>query len=414
MSIENEFQRGAASISQEHHSLNHSLDILSFPAIVSGHIDQERMCLALQTVVNRHPALRTRFINQNNTVIREIFKLEQLPISFSTMHVASQQSLLTTIIEYEKNERAKFPKRGYGPLFHCSFIQYGEQSYVFLLIIDHIICDAWSIILFSKELFSTYETQETSQEIIEDPYSDFVLWQKNRITKHQTEITEYWANTRNLAKIPLTPKEILNKKSQRERIKLSIENTLKLQELADHLQVSLFSLLLCAFKFLLCHLQLEDNPIRIVHSGRFRHKWKSTIGLFASSAWVSIPNDSKKPLIDFIKNTQKSLQDAIKWSYIPCEYLEKMGEMKALKIEIDYMPIEIFSHKGTELSVRTLFDESLEYLQPDLDMQLLCYHHHNQLGFYLIYKNSIANENILHHFESFLLRMIEDQNMRNT
>ena len=78
----------------------------------------------------------------------------------------------------------------------------------------------------------------------------------------------------------------------------------------------------------------------------------------------------------------------------------------AASIEIDYMPMDIFSHIGQELTVNTLFDESLDYLQPDLDMQLLCYHHEEQLGLYLIYKNKIANENISHHLKSFLSRMM--------
>lgn len=381
--LKNECLRAPASISQAHHLHHGTLDILSFPATVHGALDPTRMRLALQTVVNRHPALRTRFITEENPVQREIFPLTDLPLTFINTSFSSEADMTRFIESLEKKQRHNLPHRSQGPLFKCTFIQYAQDCSIFLLTMDHIICDAWSITLFTKELFETYETPEPAPLVTEDHFGDFVTWQNNKILRTQEDIIH---NKKNLPLQTQAAKKN-HAPSHREHLKLSVAETELLKNKAQYLSVSLFTLLLAAFKLLLLKAEHHDLPIRIVHSGRFKPQWKSTIGLFASSLWVNIPPiQSSLSSTRLITQTRQSLRSAIQRAYVPYEYLDSSP---SIQVEIDYMPIDIFSHRGHLLQVDTLFDASLEHLHPDMDMQLLCYHHQQQLCFYLIYKENI-------------------------
>lgn len=413
-----------ASISQEYHVLNQSLDILSFPAVVDGRIDEEIMRNALQTLVNQHPALRTRFIVTQGQVKREVLPTIHLPLTFLYKSYQSEKELHDFIFEYAELQKNTLPKRDQGPLFSCAFIQTDPQSSIFLLTIDHIICDALSIKLFCDELFSNYDHPEKkSAELItisEDTFTDFVIWQRNKVEKMRDEISAFWSK-----KIMTATHEgtIIKKNNnlstlKRQKINLSEELTTALVNKAKDHRVSLFTFLLATFKLLLYTTHQQNTLIRIVHSGRYRQQWKSAIGLFASSMYIDIPIQGKDNLPTLLKTTHQSLYHSFKWGFAPIEYLESIGNplsAQSMIVEMDYMPIDPFTCSGQLLKVNPLFDASLGGLQPNLDIQLLCYHKNKELCLYVIYREALSSQssdNLLFSFESLINQLLENPTLR--
>jgi len=401
-----------ASLSQAHHVLHHTMDILSCPALVQGDIDESRMQNALWRVIQQHPALRTRFVIEAESVFRETSQPENLPLYFVDKRGVPKPALDDFMREYAQYQRHSLPKRNVGPLFSCSFIQYAQGSYFFLLTIDHIICDAWSIKLFADDLFRAYDDEQLfCTPALDDPFSDFITWQRNKVNSTQDKLLNFWSSTVAENKpSPLAP----TGETCKQKFILSTELTELLTTTAQHTQVSVFTYLLATLKLLLCRLHQPDTLIRIVHSGRYRQPWKKTIGLFASSLFIHIPLADVTTLQQLLKSTQKALYQSIKWSFVPIEYFESLGKNIAAKIELDYMPLDLFAHPSQHLRLETLLDPTLEALQPDLDMQLLCYHQDKKLCFFVIYKSALfplAEETLLNHYASLLQSMLTQRDL---
>jgi len=87
--------------------------------------------------------------------------------------------------ESSKEAQAPFDLKR-GPLLRATLITTGEQEYVFLLTMHHIISDAWTLSIFIKEFAELYEgfAQGRPVELAELPiqYIDFACWQRDYLT----------------------------------------------------------------------------------------------------------------------------------------------------------------------------------------------------------------------------------------
>ncbi|NJO94467.1 MAG: non-ribosomal peptide synthetase, partial [Hydrococcus sp. RM1_1_31] len=150
------------------------------------------------------------------------------------------------------------------PLLRLLLIKYNEQKHFLLITMHHIISDGWSWKVFYQELATLYQSY-LNKNLLSLPeltiqYADYAIWQRKLVeTQTYQHQLAYWKQQLKdispiLALLTDKPRPaVSNFQGAREVIQISPFLTEKLKSLSKQEGVTLFILLLTAFKVLLYH-----------------------------------------------------------------------------------------------------------------------------------------------------------------
>jgi len=141
---------------------------------------------ALVEIVRRHEVLRTSFpmkdgvpyqvISPTPNHTLEVVDLQQLPEA-ERSDVVTSKALEFALKPFDLST---------GPLLRANLLHLGENYYVLLLTMHHIVSDGWSIGVLIRELSSIYSALSQGKEVDEPElpiqYADFALWQRQWLT----------------------------------------------------------------------------------------------------------------------------------------------------------------------------------------------------------------------------------------
>ncbi len=225
---------------------------------------------SLQTIVDRHEALRTTFARidwQPMQIVHPTLKLHVELIDL-TLHPAEQRDQLAQELAIaEARQPFSLSK---GPLIRAKLLRLGELRHILLLTMHHIVSDGWSISIFVHELAALYNAflhdQPSPLPDLPIQYADFTIWQQQQL---QGEVLErqlaYWRSQ--LAGISPT----LNLPTDRPHpavqtfhgaqhaLRLDPALTAALKALSQQENVTLFMTLLAAFQVLLHRYSNQDD-----------------------------------------------------------------------------------------------------------------------------------------------------------
>ncbi|MDF5706497.1 MAG: amino acid adenylation domain-containing protein [Nostoc sp. S4] len=220
-------------------------------------------------IVRRHENLRTTFISNSEGEPIQIIGLTQslkLPI-------VDLRDIPITELEIQRlaKEEAQRSFDLTKPLLRFTLLQLRETEFVLFLTIHHIICDRWSLGIFVREMKELYEAfaRGKSSPLPELPiqYGDWAAWQRQQL---QGEVLEthvaYWKQQ--LANLPILelptdrPRPpVATYQGARQPFVLSKSLSDALKALSAKEGVTLFTLLLAAFKVLLHRYTSQDDIV---------------------------------------------------------------------------------------------------------------------------------------------------------
>jgi len=164
---------------------------------MSGALNAEALRQTLESIVVRHEALRTTFVEVDGrptqvippapNVAMPIIALNELPEGEREVEVSRLA-----------NEEAQRPfDLARGPLMRATLLRLDEEEHVLLLTMHHIVGDGWSYGVFVRELTALYEAfnQGRPSPLPELPiqYVDFAHWQRQWFQgKVLEEQLAYW------------------------------------------------------------------------------------------------------------------------------------------------------------------------------------------------------------------------------
>ncbi|HEX6719149.1 MAG TPA: amino acid adenylation domain-containing protein [Pyrinomonadaceae bacterium] len=145
-----------------------------------GPLDVLTFRRAWQQMLDRHPALRTKFVwNDLNVPLQIVCKRVELPwqqFDWRELSASDQEEQLKTFLQADR-------RRGFdlsqSPLLRLTLVQVAEETYQLILKLNHLILDGWSIALVMKEVLACYKALCLREPVLLQPtrpYSDYIRW----------------------------------------------------------------------------------------------------------------------------------------------------------------------------------------------------------------------------------------------
>ncbi len=147
-----------------------------------GDLNVEALEQSFQEIIRRHEVLRTTFASRNGKPVQVI-----LP----SMRLTLQMIDLSDLPEPEREARARLlasdeAQRPFdlsrGPLLRVTLLRSGENDYLLLFTLHHIVSDGWSTGLFLREFNALYAAFKAAKPSLlpELPiqYADYAVWQR--------------------------------------------------------------------------------------------------------------------------------------------------------------------------------------------------------------------------------------------
>jgi aspartate racemase len=250
---------------------------------------------SINEILRRHEALRSIFPTLDGKPVQVIAPVLTLNVPVVELGELPEFERETKADLLAIEEALKPFDLASDPLLRITLLRLSESKHVLLVTMHQIVCDAWSVSVFFRELEALYQvfSSGTPDSLPELPiqYKDFVDWQQQWLGSedYQTQLA-YWkqqlAGTLPVLELPTdrprSPAQTV--RGARQSLELPVTLTESLKALSQQEGVTLFMTLLAAFKVLLYrYTGEEDIIVGSPTPGRNCLESDALIGLFANT-----------------------------------------------------------------------------------------------------------------------------------
>ena len=315
---------------------------------LEGTINISALEQSLQTIIERHEALRTNFMTvdgEPTPIIHPETTWTVSVVDLTDLSTAEQKTEAQKLAQQQATQPFDLASE---PLIRVTLVRLNETEQWLLLCLHHIVSDGWSMGVLLEELAALYQAYAQGQPDPLTPlpiqYTDFAIWQREWL---QAEILQrqlsYWQNQ--LADAP----ELLVLPTDRPRpavqtfvgahqeFRLSVELTSRLNQLSQQQGVTLFMTLLAAFDTLLYRYSgqsdiLVGSPI----ANRNHSEIEGLIGFFVNTLVLRTSIEGNPSFSELLVQVREIAMDAYAHQDLPFEML-----VEALQPERDlsYTPL---------------------------------------------------------------------------
>jgi len=261
---------------------------------LTGKLNLPALESSLNEIVRRHEVLRSAIRVRDGRPEQVVEPAFEVQISVSNLRATSGVECREEI-ELRTQEAAATPSDfSSGRFLRTELLRVGDEDHILILATHHIVSDAWSMGILSRELWSLYESyaagKTTTLRDLPIQYADFASWQREWLQGEMLESQlSYWK--KQLHDIPILnlPTDRRRPAPQsfygaRESITLSQLLTTAINELSHRQSVTPFMTLLAAFEVLLHRYSGQDDvvvgsPI----ANRNGIEFESLIGFFVNT-----------------------------------------------------------------------------------------------------------------------------------
>ncbi|MDQ2835883.1 MAG: amino acid adenylation domain-containing protein [Actinomycetota bacterium] len=253
-----------------------------------GQVDLDALRASLAQLVARHEVLRTTYSSLDGRPSQRIEPTVE--VSLPVVEQADEAAVATLV---EELVNRKFDLAN-GPLWRVLLIRTGADEQVLVLVLHHIVADAWSAGVLLRELSDGYQAARTGEPLqlpeLKVQYADFAAWQRGRLTGSRlTEQLDYWRTTL-AGSSPLELPTDRPRATVRDGAGASLgftvgpELTAGLRELARSQRVTTFSVILACVQILLGKYSGQDDVlVGTPIANRNRPEIEPLIGFFVNT-----------------------------------------------------------------------------------------------------------------------------------
>lgn len=307
--------------------------LMPFTARLRGVLRLDALHIALQAIENRHEALRTTFMSQDNVDLQEVhpFVPQELKLVELPRGAKGEESLERALLKERTTPLDLSTETGW----RVTVYRLGPEEdnhHVLSILMHHIISDGWSLNVLRREIAIFYDAAVNGLDPLSqiDPlpiqYRDYASWQKQRF--HQDEYQrqlEYWVSQLQTSR----PAEFLCDKPRPATLsggagihEFTIANTMydRLQKFCTETEVTPFVVLLAAFRA--THFRLtgvDDATIGTANANRDRWELKELIGFFVNLQCLRIKVEQGGSFEDLVQQAQETAAASFDNQHVPFE-----------------------------------------------------------------------------------------------
>jgi amino acid adenylation domain-containing protein len=268
---------------------------IALAARLPGHLDVDALGRALDGLVARHEILHTVFRTVDGHPVQVVTESRSAALAHVDLRAhepSDREHALRAAVAAEARRPFDLEQ---GPLLRSTLFRVGDQEYVLVLVMHHIVSDGWSLGILHRDLTALYaahaEGRPPALADLPIQYADFACWQREQM--RGAVLDRHLAYVRDrLAGAPL----VLDLPSDRPRPpsqsfsgagvgrQLSPRLTEMLRAVGRQEGATLYMTLLAAFAALLHRYTGHDDMlIGSPFAGRGLSELESLIGLFANT-----------------------------------------------------------------------------------------------------------------------------------
>jgi natural product biosynthesis luciferase-like monooxygenase protein/amino acid adenylation domain-containing protein/FkbM family methyltransferase len=170
---------------------------LSIGLRLRGELDTEALRGAIERIVARHEALRTRFVEVGGEPVQVIEPAMPFVLPVTDLSHFPEVGREARVRRHAEEEAARPFDLERAPMVRATLLRLGEREHVLLASMHHIASDGWSVGIFTAELKAHYEALLAGAEAELAPlavqYADYAVWQRGR--EHDAEVRtqlDFW------------------------------------------------------------------------------------------------------------------------------------------------------------------------------------------------------------------------------
>jgi amino acid adenylation domain-containing protein len=261
---------------------------------IVGHLSVSAVQASLNETVRRHEVLRSSISFANGRPVQIVNPAFEIAFSIEDLGELSDDEREPQIlrrIEQAANQPFDFSA---GRFLRAKLLRIKEDEHVLILITHHIVSDAWSLGILTRELWSLYEAYTAGNPFLlkdlQVQYSDFAAWQRDWFQGEllQQQVCYWKEQLKELTHLdlPTDRPRPARQSFQAARIPFTLPQTLTsaIHELSNESGVTPFMTLLAAFQVLLYrYCDQEDIVVGSPIANRARTELECLVGFFVNT-----------------------------------------------------------------------------------------------------------------------------------
>ncbi|MFC0821266.1 condensation domain-containing protein [Moraxella marmotae] len=320
-------------------------------------VDENIFFQAFNSVLERHPSLRTRFISIDNKILQNIVPMSKVgEYKWFWFSYESLDATLADEANYRFNLHHELPIR-------IRFFPSSDKKSILSLLIHHMVIDEWSLNTLMRDLKQAYfcYSQGINPDWQGTPGSMQEFVEKQINTGINLSHLEYWKSHLQNVKLPAQPSCSTSAKSV--EIGLNLSNYQTLQNIAKANNSSLF---LVFYTIIALALHEEFNYKELIvgtsASGRTDVQFFDTIGYFTTMIAHKINLSNQKTFLESLNHISALVQDSLQYADIPINIIQQEMEMPKDQLMFDVY-IHIHSNNALHGSIESADGRIINYRQ---------------------------------------------------
>ncbi|NOK63913.1 MAG: hypothetical protein GFH27_549391n2 [Chloroflexi bacterium AL-W] len=299
---------------------------------LSGSTNIAAVKASFRHIIERHEVLRTTFAlvdDQPMQIIAPELRLDIPLIDLSNLESSIREDVTATLI----HDEALCPfDLEQGPLLRVNLIRLDQQQHILILSQHHIVTDAWSLDILSREFTAFYDGLRKHQVVELPPlpiqYADYAVWQRQWLQGSTLErYLNYWREQLQGAPQLDMPTDYPRPAVQTHRgeivsFRFGEALTAQLTALSQKAGTTLFVTLMAAWQALLARYSGQDDiMIGMGIAGRMRKEVEDLLGFFVNTLVIRTQLTGDSTGLELLARARAVIYDAYTYQDLPFEYL---------------------------------------------------------------------------------------------
>ncbi|HYR08675.1 MAG TPA: amino acid adenylation domain-containing protein, partial [Longimicrobium sp.] len=308
-----------------------------------GALDRAALARALERIVARHESLRTVFVLVDGEPEQRILPVEESGFGLVEHELRGEPNAQAEVERLVAREADAPFDLERGPLVRAALVRLADDDHLLLVTMHHVVSDAWSMGVFTRELSTLYTAFSQGQP---DPlpalpvqYADYAAWQRRRVEGEVLDAqAAYW--TRTLAGAP----ELLELPTDHPRparqdhagavlhVELGRELTAGLTALSHRHDTTLYMTLLAGWAVVLARLSGQDDVVVGTPSAnRARPEVEELIGFFVNTLALRVDLSARPTVGELLAQVKARAMEGQRNQDIPFEQVvERLRPVRSL------------------------------------------------------------------------------------